>query len=48
MVQKTWPLPPDPKVVVIGNTSLVIHVPLGEIYEPFVNLSLIVSGIAKF
>jgi len=43
----TWPLPPIPKIVETRNTSLMIHIPLGDIYQPLVNLSLIVSFYAK-
>ena len=43
VVQTTWPLPPMPEVVVVTNTTLEIHVPLGEIYEPIIHLFLIVS-----
>ena len=43
VMQTTWPLPPVPEIMAARNTSLVIRVPLGEIYEPLVNLSLIVS-----
>lgn len=43
VTQTTWPLPPVPEIIMATNTSLRIHIPLGEIYEPLINLSLIVS-----
>ena len=43
--ETTWPLPPMPEIIVVGNTSLVIRIPLGEIYEPIEHLSLIVSTL---
>jgi len=46
VVGTTWPLPPVLIVIESQNTSVMIRVPLTNIYEPLENLSLIVSAVS--